>query len=110
VRQGHAFVHRHARERDERDDVDGAEPGMLSPVRAHVDLAVRDVDESVRRGEDGIRLARVREDGAVVIYVGGLIQEAHALDRADRVRESVDDVAATALAHVGDALDEIRQV
>ena len=102
-----ALVHRHAREWDERHDVDRAEPRVFALVRHHVDLAVREVDEGVRRAGNSVGLARVCEDRAVVVDITRAVEKTNALGRADGVGEAIDDVAAPSFAHIRDAFDKL---
>ena len=108
VRQSDAFFHRHAGQRHERHDIHRAEARVLALVRAHVDLEVRGGDQRVRGGCNGVGVAGEREDRAVVIDVAGLIEEPDARNVADGFRESVDHVAAAALADVGHAFHQPR--
>jgi hypothetical protein len=43
-----------------------------------------------------------------MVDVARTVEEANAFGRANRVGEAVDDVTATAFAHIRDALDELR--
>src|SRR5439155_6755135 len=53
-------------------------------------------------------IARVGEDRSVVVDIARAVEETDAFGRADRVGETIDDVAAPAFAHVRNALDEPR--
>src|SRR5205807_8552425 len=106
VRERDALVHRHAREWDERHDVDRAEPRVFALVRLHVDLAVREVDEGVRRAGNGVGLARVRADRAGVVHIPRAVGGTNALGRADGGGQAVDDAPAPSFAHRRDAWRE----
>ena len=108
VRELDALVHRHTRERDERHDVDRAQARVRAFMRFHVDVAVRDVDERMRRAHHRVGFTGVGEDRAVVVDVARAVQQANAIGRANRVGQAVDEIAAPAFAHVRNALDELR--
>ena len=58
----HAISHRGALDRNERDDVDGADAGVLAAVLPQVDGVYGDVEERERGGLERGRVADERED------------------------------------------------
>ena len=74
----HAVGHRDALDRNERHDVDGAEPWMFAAVLAQIDGLDRDLEERQDGRLDGGRVAGEREDRPVVRRVGGMVEQAHA--------------------------------
>ena len=100
------LVHRRVPERDERDDVDRADPGVLARVLVHVDVADGGRDERLEGGRDRARRTRDREDGAVVAGVARPVEEVDAGHRRHRAREPVDDVEPTPFGDVRDRFDQ----
>ena len=103
-----AIIHLRVAQGDERDDIDGADPGVLALVGVHVDLVDGDLDEPFEGGGHRAVLARDREDRAVVAGVARPVEQRSARGRADRVGHPVDDIESPALRDVGDGFDSTR--
>ena len=65
-----ALGHRHALDRDERHDVDGAEARVLTLMLPQIDRPGRDLEQREDRRLDAGGVAGEREDRAVVRGVG----------------------------------------
>ena len=105
-----AFVHRRLAERDERDDVDGADPGVLAGLALHVDGLDRDRHGCLESlGHTG-RAAGEGEDAPVVTGVARPVEEVDVGRGRDRRGEPVDDLEPAALAEVRHGFDELRHV
>ena len=102
----HAVVHRRVAQRDERDDVDGADPRVLAAVLLHVDVGDGLLHEPLQARGHGVVLAGDGEHRAVVAGVRGAVEQEDAGDRGQGVGEPLDHVEATALGDVGHAFDE----
>ena len=96
-------------ERDEGDDVDGADPRVLALMGVHVDLVDRARHEPLERLAHSLMLTGHREHRAVVTRVAGPVEEEDLRDGRDRVREPVDDIEPPALRDIGHRFDEHRQ-
>ena len=87
-------------------DIHRADPRVLAAVLLHVDVVDRCADQAVQAGDDGVVLAGDREHGAVVAGVRGPVQQEHAGDRCQGVRETLHDIETAAFGDVGHAFDE----
>ncbi len=105
-RERHAVRHRHAFERHERHDVHRADARMLAAMRAQIDVGDRALEQRQHRALDAGGVAGEREDRAVVRRVGGVIEQAHAVDRANRVGHRRDDLGPASFADVRHAFDD----
>jgi hypothetical protein len=100
------LVHRRVAEGDEGNDVDRPDPGMLTRVLVHVDLADRARDQAFQRLGDGAGRPSKREHRAIVARIARPIEEMNAIDRADRRRQPIDDVETATLGYVRNRFDE----
>ena len=101
-----ALLQRRLAERHERDDVDGADPGMLPGLLLHVDLAEGDRDQPLQRVGHWPGLPRQGEDAAVVGRIARPVEEVRAGHRLQRRGQPVDHLEPAALGHVGHGFDE----
>ena len=107
ARQGDAILHRHARDRDERKDIEGAHTRMLAAMRVHVDPLDRRGRSSKCRFGHRPPVSDERDHGAVVVRVHLDVQDPRSGDGRDRGPERIDDVLAPAFRKVRHALDDL---
>ena len=107
VGEGHAVVHRHARDRHERDDVHRAHAGVLALLRPHVDPLPGHSRRREGALDDGLGRADERVDGPVRGGAGVHVEQRAPGRRADRVGDRVDHGPVAALREVRHALDEL---
>ena len=102
-----ALVERRVAEGDERDHVDGPDPGVLASLQLHVDLADGDLDGLLHRPDHRLRLAGQGQDGAVVAGVARPVEEQSARRSGDGRGKTVDDLNPAAFGEVRHTLDQL---
>ena len=105
LRQRHARCHGHALDGNERHHVDRAQAGVLAFMGAQVDGGNRAFEQLGNARRQGGGRSRQREHRAVVRGIRLDVEDPQAGDRAQRVGQAGDDVAATPFADVGDTFD-----
>ena len=90
-------------DRDDRNDVRGADPRMRAVVPAQVDPLARARDPRQQRLHELVRLADEREDGAVVVRVDVHVEQPRR--RGERAAEGVDDALVSPLGEVRHGLE-----
>ena len=101
-----AFDESDAAERDERDHVGGTDAGMGADVGRQIYTSDRLADCADRRFADGFRGADKSDDAAMVVGVGGLVEDGYALYGGDRVGYRIDGREVSTFRKVSDAFDE----
>ena len=97
--------HRCGVEGYKRHDVNHADPRVLAPMRAQVDLCRRNGEEAEEALGQGPRVPHDGQDRAIVRRIGRAIEQARAGNVTGGIRELPDDLGSTAFADVGNGLD-----
>ncbi len=79
---------------------------MLAAMRAQIDVGDGALEQRQHGALDAGCVADQREHGSVVRRVRGMVEQADAVDRADRGGHRRDDLGPAALAHVRNAFDQ----
>ena len=87
-------------------DIDGADPGVLSALRAHVDAFDSHTHGRLHRRHHGTRVARQREHAPDVIDIGGSIEEPRSAVLRDHSGNSIECRDIVRDTQIGDAFDE----
>jgi len=90
--------------------INGADTRVSARVLLHVDELERAPDARRRRPDHRLGAAGEGHDAAVVGLVARAVEDSDAVDLADGRDDLVDDLLATTLAEVRDALDQTRHV
>src|SRR5215210_6029430 len=108
--EGDAVLHRRPLEGNERDDVGGAHPWMLTGVRGEVYPVYGLSDAGKSRFGDDLHRRDEGDDAAVVARVGAGVEQVGAGHGGDRVANRGNDLWSAPLGEVRDALDELHAV
>jgi len=103
--QSHAIVHRHAIERNKRQDVGRAETWMFARVRAHVDQFRRALHRLHGRFDYLLGRSDERDHRTVVVGIDVRVEHTRRRDRANRLRDAAHRLGPAALAEIGDTFD-----
>ena len=98
--------HRDAGQRNERDDVDRADPRMDARCGAPCRCLDGHRDRPLHRRRRGVRRPGEREHAPVVVHVAGSVEQVDAGHGRDRGGQPIDHVGPAALAEVRHELDQ----
>ena len=107
--QTDALLDRDAFDRDKRDDVSRADPGMRALMPSEVDEGDRLFDRADRGVGDRGRRADEGEDGAIVVRVLLAVEQDHFGDGEDAVDDRIDFGGVAPLGEIRHALDELSR-
>ena len=107
AREFDAIVHRDARDRDERKDIERSDPRMFPAVRVHVNPLDRDRGPAKRRLGNRFPVANKRDHRTVVIRVHLHVEHADSGGGGDCRGDFFHDVRPAALGEIRNALDDL---